>query len=116
MATFSKQFFSAGANGDPIKVVAVATPGTTFHTAHATDKDELWVWVSNSSGAAVTLTVEWGGVVDPDDLLVKAVSVPANSPPILIAAGIPLSGSKVAAAFASSANVLIITGYVNRIT
>lgn len=113
---FSKEFLSGSSDGQPIKVAATATPGTTIHTAHATSKDEVHLWVTNTDGSARTLTLEWGGVTDPDNLISKAVSIPANSGPILIVPGLPLSNSLVVRAFASSANVLLISGYVNRIS
>jgi hypothetical protein len=116
MATFSKQLLSGSTNGRPIKVVATATAGTTVHTAHATAKDELYLYVTNTDSSARTLTIEFGGVTDPDDLILKAYSIPANSPPILVVPGIPVTGSVVVRAFASSANVLLISGFVNRIS
>lgn len=117
MATYSRLLLSGSTNGRPIKVVATATPGTLIHTAVAgtASFDELYLWVSNSSGSAVLLTLEWGGTTDPDDLLVKQVSIPPNSPPIAIATGLVLNGAVVARAFAGTANVLVVTGYVNRI-
>ncbi|MCC7276611.1 MAG: hypothetical protein IT561_28370 [Alphaproteobacteria bacterium] len=118
MATFSKIPLSGSTDGRPVKVAATATAGTLIHTAQAsaTNPDELWLWVTNTSGAAVVLTIEWGGVTDPDDLICKQVSIPANSPPTLVVAGLILRNSLVARAFAGSANVLLIEGFVNRIS
>jgi hypothetical protein len=116
MATFSRELLSGSTDGKGILVAATATPGTTIHTAHASAKDEVYLWVSNLDASAVTLTLEYGGVTDPDDLLVKQLSIPANSPPIPLVAGLTLTNSKVVKAFASSANKLIIAGHVNRIT
>lgn len=118
MATFTKVLLSGSTNGKPIKVVATATAGTTLHTAvtGTTSIDEVWLWCANTTNGALTLTVEWGGVTDPDNLLTKAYSIPANSAPTLIAPGLPLNNALVIAAFASSANVLTVTGFVNRIT
>lgn len=117
MATFSRVLLSGSTNGKPVKVVATATAGTTFHTAIAgtTSYDEIYAWVTNTDGSARTLTIEFGGVTDPDNLIVKALSIPANSPPIPILTGQVLQNGLVVAAFASAANVLLITGYVNRI-
>lgn len=114
MATFTKQFLSGSTNGRPVKVAATATPGTTLHTAHATAKDEVWLWATNTSGGTVKLTVELGGVTAPDDLI--EVGLAGESGLVLIAPGLPLSGSLVVKAFADSANVINIVGYVNRIT
>lgn len=115
MATYSRELLSGSTDGMPNKVTAIATPGDTIHTAHASAKDELYLWVSNLHSAAVTLTLEWGGATDPDDLLVKLLSIPANSPPIPVASGLVLTNAKVVKAFASVADKLVITGYVNRI-
>jgi len=117
MATYSKELLSGTpANGRVIPIVAVATPGTLLHTAHATAKDELYLWVSNATAAAATLTIEWGGVLDPGDHMTKALSIPANSPPIPIVTGVPVTGSVVVRAFSGTASALNISGYVNRIT
>lgn len=117
MGTYSRQLLSASTNGKPIKIAATATAGTTIHTAVAgtSSYDEIYLWITNTSAAAVTLTIEYGGVTDPDNLIVKALSIPANSPPIPILTGQVLHNAQVLAAFASSANVLLATGYVNRI-
>lgn len=117
MATYTKELLSGTpADGRVIPVAATATPGTLIHTAHATSKDEVYLWVSNVTGVAATLTLEWGGVTDPGDHMTKAVSVPANSPPIPIVTGVPLTNSKVVRAFSGTASALNISGYVNRIT
>jgi hypothetical protein len=115
MATYSRVLLSGSTDGMPNKVTATGTPGDTVHTSHASAIDELYLWVSNLHTAEVTLTLEWGGATDPDDLLVKQLAIPANSPPIPVAAGLVLTNSKVVKAFASVADKLVITGYVNRI-
>jgi hypothetical protein len=116
MATFSKVKLSASTDGKSIKIAATATAGTTVHTAHATSLDEIYCWVSNSDTSDRTITIEWGGATDPDNLLVKTLTIPANSGPILVVPGLILTNSMVFAIFASSANKIIATGYVNRIT
>ncbi len=115
MATFTKVKLSASTDGKSIKIAATATAGTTVHTAHATALDEIYCWVSNSDTSDRTITIEWGGVTDPDNLLVKALTIPANSGPILVVPGLILTNSMVFAIFASSANKIVATGYVNRI-
>jgi hypothetical protein len=117
-ATFQRVLLSGSTSGRPVKVVATATPGTTLHTATALAGaiDEVYLYVTNTSGAAVALTMEWGGVTTPDDLIMDAVSIPADSGPILIIPGLPMSAGLLIKAFASSANVLLVTGWGNRIT
>lgn len=116
MATFTKLKLSGSTDGKPIKVAATATAGTTIHTASSTALDELWLWVTNTDTADRTLTIEFGGTTDPDHLIVKALTIPASSVPIPIVTGQLLTNSLVVGAFASSANKLLITGYVNRIS
>jgi hypothetical protein len=114
MATIAKEKLSDSTSGRGIKVVATATAGTDIHTATgAPNIDEIWLWASNSHTAAVTLTLEWGGVVSPDDLF-KTTIQPNET--VLVAPGWILNGGIDVAAFASVANVISIIGYVNRIT
>jgi hypothetical protein len=117
MSSFSRQLLSGSTNGREIPVAAVATPGTLIHTAiaGAAAFDEVYLWVSNVTGAAATLTLEWGGVTDPGDHMVKAYSIPANSAPIPIATGQVLNNGLVVRAFSGTANALNIGGFVNRI-
>jgi hypothetical protein len=116
--SITRQHFSGSTNGLPIPVAATATPGTLLHTAvnSVNSYDEMHLWVSNVSGSAATLTLEWGGVSDPASHLVKALSIPANSGPTKVALGQTLGGGLAARALASAAGVLNITGYVNRIS
>ena len=111
--TISRQLLSGSTNGRGVKVAATATPGTTIHTAHATSLDEVWLWCVNSDTAARKLTVEFGGTTSPDDLI--EVTIPAESGLVLVSPGWTVTGSVVVRAFAATANVLVVTGYVNRI-
>lgn len=118
MASYSRQLLSGSTNGRAIPVAATATPGTVVHTAIAgtTSFDEVYAWVSNVTAASATLTLEWGGVTDPGDHMVKAFSIPANSPPIPIVTGQVLQNGLIVRAFSSVASALNITGFVNRIS
>ena len=111
MAVPTLTVLSSSTNGKPIPVVATATPGTNIHTAGATGYEKLWLWVSNVTAAVATLTLEWGGVTDPGDHLVKGYSIPANSGPIPIAVGQPVQGSVSIKAFSGTASAINITGY-----
>jgi hypothetical protein len=117
MSTFSRVLLSGSTNGRNIPVAATATPGTLLHTAIAgtTSFDEIYLWAANVTGSAATLTIEWGGVLDPGDHMVKAYSIDANSAPIPIATGICLNNGLVVRAFSGTASAINITGYVNRI-
>lgn len=114
MATFSKQLLSGSTNGRLVKVVATATAGTTIHTAHATAQDEIWLYAVNSDTTDRKLTIEFGGTSSPDDLIEQTIT--AESGLVLVVPGLVLTGSVVVRAFCASANVVMIGGYVNRIT
>ena len=117
MATYARVHLSGSTDGKPIPVVATATAGTLIHTALAGTAgfDEVYLWVSNVTGSAATLTLEWGSATDPGGHLCKAVSIPANSAPVLVAAGNVLNNAAVVRAFSGTASALNCTGYINRI-
>ncbi len=114
MATITKEFFSGSTNGRGIKVAATATAGTQIHAAHATAKDEIFAWVTNTDLVERMVTFEHGGVTAPDDNLTM------NIPPgetLLVIPGLILSGSLNLKAFcAAAANKLVVFGFVNRIS
>lgn len=111
--TFTKLKLSGSTDGKQIKVAATATAGTTIHTAHSTSLDEVWLWAVNSSTSAVKLTIEWGEATAPDGNV--EVTVPAEAGYMLVIPGVVLTNSLVVKAFAATANVILINGYVNRI-
>ena len=116
MATFTKSFLSGSTNGRMVKVAAVGTPGTLIHTAvaGAADMDEVWLWAVNSDTTDRKLTIEYGGVAAPDDLI--EVTVRAEAGLVLIVPGMILQNSLVIRAFAAAANVVMVGGFVNRVT
>lgn len=118
MATFKKRKLSGSTDGRGIKVVATATAGTTIHTAIAgtTDGtyDEIYLYAYNGHTAAVNLTIEFGGTTVPDDNIV--VTLASKSGLSLIVPGLILQNGAVVKAFASTANVIVITGFVNTMT
>ena len=114
-AIYSPAVLSGSTDGMPIPVAATGTPGTLIHTAGGTGLDEVFIFVSNVTLAAATLTVEWGGTSDPGSHLVKAYSVAANSGPIPVALGQRVQNSKVIRAFSNTGSALNITGLVNQV-
>jgi hypothetical protein len=116
MAVYSGNPLSGSTNGRPIPVVAVATAGTLLHTAIAGTAgfDEVFLWASNVTALTATLTVEFGGVADPGDHLVKGYSIQPNSPPIPIAVGQRAQGGVAIRAFSGTASAINITGFYNR--
>ena len=123
MATFTKLTLQpAGTTGTGlgIKVAATATAGTAIHTASATAAtiDEVWLYAVNTSTSAVKLTIEWGEATAPDGNI--EVTVLPEAGLVTIIPGLVLSGTGSAAttvkAFAGTTNVIMLSGYVNRIT
>lgn len=119
MATFSKITLSGSTDGRAVKVVATASSGTTIHTGSstATTYDEIWLYAMNTSTSAVKLTVQWGGTTSPDDEI--EVTIQPEAGLVTVAPGLLIKGNAtplVVRAFAGTANVITIHGFVNRIT
>ena len=117
MATYTKVLLSGSTQGKGIKVVQTATAGTTIHTAVSgtSSIDEVWLYAHNTSSSAVKLTLEWGEATAPDGNIEINIGAEGTGL-ILIAPGIPLQNGLVIKAFAATANVINIFGYVNRIS
>ena len=119
MATYSKVLLSASSQGQPITVAATASTGTTIHATGTSSStiDEVWLYANNTSTSPVLLTVQFGGTASPQNA--KPITLPPQSGDTLIVAGLPLTGDGSAAktvyAFAATASVITISGYVNRI-
>lgn len=114
--TYTKKILSGSTNGKQIKVSQGATPGTLIHTAVAgsSDIDEVWLYAVNSGTAAVKLTIEWGGVASPDDSV--EVVIPGESGLFQVIPGLPMQNSLEIRAFAGTVDVIMISGFANRIT
>jgi hypothetical protein len=120
MATYTKVLLSASSQGQPITVAATSSTGTTIHDTgtSSTAIDEVWLYANNTSTSPVLLTVQFGGTASPQNS--KPIVLTAQSGDILVVAGLPLTGTGSAAtsiyAFAATASVITISGYVNRIS
>jgi len=118
MATAVKRKLSGSTDGKAIKITQTATAGDTIHTAVAGTTagtfDEIWLWAYNGHTADVVLTVEFGGATVPDQNIIATVPVKAGLIPI--APGLILQNGMVVKAFAATANVITIIGFVNAIT
>ena len=116
MATYSKQLLSGGTNGKNIKVAATATAGTTVHTAVSgtSDMDEIWLYACNTDSSDRKLTIEYGGATSPEEL--TQITIEAEAGWVLVCPGLLLQNGLVVKAFAASANVVNVNGFVNRIT
>ena len=112
--------FSGSTQGQGVKVVATSTAGTLIHTTgtSATVIDRLSIWAYNGHSADVVLTIEFGGATVPDQNSVQTVTVKSGL--TLAVDGLILLGSGSVAltvkAFAAVANVIVLSGYVMRIT
>ncbi len=115
-ATVTKRALSGSTNGKAILVVATATPGTTIHTAvtGTADMDEIWLWAVCTDTSSRKLTIEWGEATAPDGNIEQTITTEAGL--VLIAPGLLLQNSLVVKAFAGTASVVTIHGFVNRIT
>jgi hypothetical protein len=118
MATFSKEILSGSTDGRAIKVGQTATPGTLIHTGSSTvtTLDEIWLYAQNTDTTARKLTVQWGSTASPDDEI--EVTIPAEAGLVLVVPGLIIKGNAtplVVRAFAASANVITVVGYLNRI-
>ena len=120
MATFTKVHLSGSTGGQPIKIVATGSTGTTVHATGTSSSviDEVWLYATNTDTVTRTLTIEYGGTTNPDNRII--IGLPAQSGLTICVAGLILSGTGAAArtitAFASAANVVNIVGYINRIS
>ena len=118
MATAVKRKLSGSTDGKPILVAAVATLGTTIHTAVAGTTagtfDEIWLWAYNGDTSAVMLTIEFGGAAVPDQNIVVTLAAQSGLIPIL--PGLILQNEMVVTAFASAAHKVTLSGFVNGIT
>ncbi len=113
---YQKRKLSGSVDGRGIKVAADSSPGSLIHSAlssvAANEWDEIYIQAVNTSGSAVKLTVEWGGTNDPGDHI--EVTIPAESGFSEVIPGHVLQNGAVVRAFAATANVIVLHGYVNR--
>lgn len=108
--TISAELLSGSTNGQPISVTATTSGGAnTVHAAHATSKDEIWLWAVNEDTVDRKLTVEFGNATE----LIE-YTVPAEDGLHLIVPGVRLSGSLVVKAFCDTTAVVALVGNVNR--
>jgi hypothetical protein len=119
MATFTKAKLSGSTDGSAIKVTGTDTAGAVaVHTAVAGTTagvfDEIWLYANNTSASAVKLTVEFG-TSNPADGNIE-LTIAAESGLVLVMPGLILQNSRVVGAFAATADVILLTGYVNAIT
>jgi len=118
MATFTKKKLSGSTDGLAIKVTGTGTGSTvTVHTAVAGTTagvfDEIWLYANNTSTSAVKLTLEWGTATAADGNIELTIAAEAGL--VLVVPGLILQNSKVVKAFAGTADVILLSGFVNAI-
>jgi hypothetical protein len=116
MATFSKSILSNSTDGKAVLVAATATAGTLIHTGPTTTTTlhEVWLYAVNTSASDVKLTIEYGEATAPNGNI--EYTVKAENGLYLIVPGLLLKGNATALtikAFAATASVIAIHGYVN---
>ena len=119
MATFTKNKLSGSTDGKAIKVTGTDSAGAvTVHTAVAGTTagvfDEIWLYANNTSASAVKLTVEWGTATAADGNIELTIAAEAGL--VLVVPGLILQNAMVVEAFAATADVILLTGFVNAIT
>ena len=112
---------SGSTGGRPIKVVETATPGTLIHATGAETNvlDEVTLYACNTTATDRALTLEIGGVTDPDDRMIVTVPAQAGWVPILVAHRLRGDGAaarNIRAFCAAAANAINVIGDLNRIT
>lgn len=121
MADITKALLSGSTDGLPIKVTGADYANrVTVHTAVAgsTNIDEIFIYahVDDAATSDIEVTLAWDNGTDPDDFLI--VTLPAHGTAgddgqIPIITGLPINNGKVLSAFASEADKVLITGWVN---
>jgi hypothetical protein len=119
MATFSKTILSGSTDGKAVLVAQTATAGTLVHTGptNTAHLHEIWLYAVNTSATGVKLTVEWGDATAPNSHIELTIAAEAGL--TLVVPGLILKGNASALtvrAFAASANVVSIHGFVNTIS
>lgn len=119
MATFTKKKLSGSTDGLAVKVTGTSTAATvTVHTAVAGTTvgtfDEIWIYANNTSATAVKLTIEWGTATAADGNI--EITVQPEAGLVTLIPGLILQNAKVVKAFAATADVILLTGFVNSIS
>ena len=112
----TKRVFSGSTNGRGILVTGTTATGTIIHASvsGSSQWDEIYLYAVNSATVAKKVTVEWARSTGQAGQPIE-FTVPAEDGPYLIIPGWPLGGGRSVRAFAASASVITVHGFVNRI-
>lgn len=114
---YTKTLLSGSTDGKQIKVTGTNAAGAvTVHTAVSgtSSLDEVYLYAYNDDTATRLVTILWGGTTEPDNAIRAYLG--AKSGRTLVVDGALLQNSLVVKAFADAANVVLIDGFVNRIS
>jgi hypothetical protein len=119
VATFNKNKLSGSTDGLAVKLTGTNTAAAvTVHTAVAGTTagvfDEIWIYANNTSTSSVKLTIEWGTATAADGNI--EVTILPEAGLVTVVPGLILQNSRVVKAFAATADVILLTGFVNSIT
>ena len=109
--------FSAATNGATMTVnTTSAFSPMTVHTAGpgVYNWDDIWIWAANTDTVSRTISLYFGAHSSVGDQVVGNYDLPPGGAPVLICPGLFLQNSGVVEAYASIANKINLTGYVNR--
>lgn len=109
--------FSAATNGATMTVnTTSAISPMTVHTAVSGvyNWDDVWIWAANTDTVSRTISLYFGAHSSLGDQVVGNYDLPPGGAPVLICPGLFLQNSGVVEAYASIANKINLTGYVNR--
>lgn len=114
MSNFVPVLLSGSTNGLAVKVAAIATLGTTIHTAvtGTINHEQITLYANNTSAAAVKLTIEWGTGTAADGNIEQTINPEDGL--ILVIPGLPLQNGLLVTAFADTTDVILITGRVRK--
>lgn len=118
MAAYAPVHGSGSTSGRMVKIVKTATAGTLLHTAvaDADDFDEIVVSAMNSDSVPRLLTIELGGVTDPDDLIEMTIPAQDGLHIVIPKGTVRMNGGLTIAAFAAAANVITCAVAIDRRT
>lgn len=118
MPRYVKIPLSGSNDGGVIKISASSTPGTTIHTATSSagidNADEVYLYASTTTNAAVSMAIHLGNQTDEQNPILVRVPAAYNGP-ICVLPGVPVRNSIVVQATAVTANRIVVFGWVNRI-
>lgn len=113
---YTREPLSGSTHGRGIKVTGTTTGGSvTVHTGQASTSlvDVVTLYAANDDSVTRMLTIEWGGTTDPDDLIQLDIP-PKGAGLIPVVIDLVIRNSLAVKAFAETANVITIFGFINQ--